>query len=223
MLERSLRIGGTDSRIPLLATNFDVEDAIFNNRTFAYDTFNRANSDSLGSLDSGQLWTEDLGDVDISGNQLIQGTTTESVATFPLGYQENLDAMFMFTCGSTNPVGQGLVFRYVDNDNYILIFHTHALLRIYKKLATTFTLLAGVSWPSALTVDELLVVQVKARGGIIEIKGEQLGTPANRAVTMARVIDDAWSSTYKSGLKAGFRFGNNNDNDHYDYVELHTW
>lgn len=209
-LEIRLKTPRTDHRIPLLATEFDVEKALFPNR--AYDSFNRANNTLLGACDSGQTWTEDEGDLEIDTNVLrataVDGTP-EGIASIELGNQEWLNLWFRLGV-LTNAVLWGMTFRMVDSDNYLSVeLYTGASpnqIRLYKCVAGVRTALQTSNLNSDYGNGDTGTFHVVASGPVIYGWCHNSGNPATDTGGIAySTISDTWTTALKGGTRLGFK------------------
>jgi hypothetical protein len=84
--------------------------------TVVSDSFNRPDNATLGNADTGQAWTENVGTWDIVGGKL-QGTGATGRATVDAG-TPHVDIFADITSVSAASREAGIVFRYVDENNY---------------------------------------------------------------------------------------------------------
>lgn len=113
-------------------------------RTLVSDSFNRANSASLGNADSGQTWTQLQGTHEIVSNRARHTSAVDSDAA-------------VIDCGATHVIvtakvygtQAGLIARCSDINNFYLVFSNNATTAMFKRVAGTYTQLgANVSAPA---------------------------------------------------------------------------
>lgn len=190
-------------------------------RQFAYDTFDRADSSSIGNLESGQAWSEEVGDWEITGNQLnLVANVTESKAVFPLGQQENFESTVFIGADNGAAANIGIVFRYSDTNNFLLVqllgnnTGTNGRLRIFKNVGGSLTELVSVEYTTVLSAAAPMTLHVSAHGGIVEAECWRTHNPA-LIEGHATAIDpsDTWTTTLQGGLEAGVWIHNNQLDD----------
>lgn len=104
--------------------------------TGASDTFTRADSNtSLGTSSGGQVWTPHTGTWGITSNKGYLVTQSgDSVATVDAGISD-----FDMSIDVTVQGAVGIVFRAVDDQNYLLLFVNAGQWQFYKRVAGTYT------------------------------------------------------------------------------------
>jgi len=108
----------------------------------AEDSFDRADSTTtLGTADSGQAWTADVGTWGINGNKGYRvGTTDGAMATIDVGAaDQTVSAVAVLVNGNYH----GVVARMTDTNNFYLAQGNNARTQLYKRVAGTYTQLGS--------------------------------------------------------------------------------
>lgn len=86
------------------------------------DSFDRADSaTSLGSSDTEEDWTAGSGTWGIDTNQAQVVSGADAVATFDTTREDGTLSVLLTISGTTDRVKAGVVFRYIDESNYLLV------------------------------------------------------------------------------------------------------
>lgn len=186
-----------------------------------YDSFNRANSTSLGQSEDHQRrqWIEDIGNVEISGNALRGVTLSggEALATTQLGYQEYLH---LHTLGTVNSAvggiaAMGLIFRVAGANDLLLaevvddgVAAPNGALQIWKRVAGTYTQLSTVQFGVALTTNVTFNLEVICYGPCVQVHcwPEGINNDNFDSTTNWDVGADTWTSILQTGQRVGARF-----------------
>lgn len=169
-------------------------------RTLVSDTFTRADSTStLGSADTGQAWSAQVGTWGISGNQACETLATGSAnAVVDAGVADG-EAEVDVTWQS----GQGgLVARSVDGNDLLLAIIYAGTLELYKIVAGLSTALGSYAWTPVMGTTYNL--RISARGSAIKV---YLDGTERIAVT-----ETAHQSATKWGIWASSSSANRFDN-----------
>lgn len=111
------------------------------------DSFNRADdATSLGTADSGQAWTAELGTWGISSNQAYLVTSAGDAQNTAWVETSETDGTAQVTIAVVGGSNVGIVFRLVDGNNYYIAIHDGGVLYFYRRLAGGFTLLGNLSY-----------------------------------------------------------------------------
>ncbi|KKN05682.1 hypothetical protein LCGC14_1084930, partial [marine sediment metagenome] len=196
--------------------------------SFAYDTFNRGNSTSIGNLDSGQAWTEDDGDWEIASNTLgvvtAAASASNTIATFPIGYQENIEIWADFQTVAGVNADCGIVFRCTDTDNFVLVRITgstvgggNGKLDILDEQSGSLSSRIAVNLSSTLGGSTTMRLHIVATGGNVFAECWRTDTATTSFVSIAasgswETIADTWAAGLQSGLLVGTRIPNTSDN-----------
>lgn len=161
------------------------------------DRFDREDSTTLGSAETGQPWTEHTGNVAISGGVLIATAvvSSEALASLDSGVS---DGRFRLrtTMGSQQNQHPMLVFRMVDDGNLLMAringAPTQNAVQLYERVSGTFTLLASAAMvPAQNTWYQLEVV---ANGSSIAVLVDDVQVIAHT------------TSRHQSATRVGVRF-----------------
>lgn len=130
------------------------------------DSFNRAdNASSLGTADSGHVWTAINGTWGIASNQgRCVSTTTDPVAVVETGAS---DVTVEFTLAAIDD--GGVAFRVADNNNYLeaQLNAGPSRVQVWRKQSGSFTQLASVALGTAPANGD--VIKVVLIGSSIEV------------------------------------------------------
>jgi hypothetical protein len=140
----------------------------------ASDTFDRVNAATLGSAESGQPWTDIRGQWGITSNNAICQTP---LADHNITIVETLlaDCVINLALSASNTGGPGLVFRYVDANNYLYCWAISNL-HVGKVVAGVDTELdnvaaaLGVAWNPRVTLSGTSVIVSNGGGAAISTK-----------------------------------------------------
>jgi hypothetical protein len=150
--------------------------------TVVSDSFNRANSGSLGSADTGQAWSLLAGTFGITSNQASGTNGVQSHATIDAGISDctvAVDAVvFVPSIGET-----GMCFRATDTNN-LWITNTTGL---FKRVAGSFTSMGSFAYVAGDRISAVL------SGSSIVMK--------KNGVTILSVTDSFNSTATKHGLR----------------------
>lgn len=145
--------------------------------TLAFDSFTRADSDSLGSTETGAFaWTEGNEDFDIVSNAMtIPSGSNEGWAYIDPGES---DVLVSVTCKAATDDSWGLIVRGSDINNYLILnfFTGDGGLRFYEKNAGVFTALAAAYALSAPVVGDIISIRAFGVQLTAYLNGAQLGT-----------------------------------------------
>ncbi|KPJ64884.1 hypothetical protein AMK68_00175 [candidate division KD3-62 bacterium DG_56] len=151
-----------------------------------HDTFNRANSTTLGNADSGHPWTEETGDLEITSNALrVVSSAAASIGT--VNPKILLDDAYIvaeiniYTAGTAADIDVGIILRFVDTDNYLLVRYNGSTqqLQIRKVVGGTPTTLVGVG-KTAVTSSPQTIRAIMAGGYVraeLLVRGGTGGDP----------------------------------------------
>lgn len=129
------------------------------------DGFNRTDG-ALGNANTGQAWQTSAGTFTISGQRATNTTAADADFTY-------LDAGISNALISSKLQGvsvsrAGILFRGIDANNFLLAFvHSDGNLKVYRRLAGSFTLL--VQTPSPVANTALHVMSVVCMGSSINV------------------------------------------------------
>lgn len=169
-------------------------------RFTAFDTFTRANG-AIGRADSGQLWAVGGGTWTVASNAAAAAADggTGPLVTLPVRRPDGT-----LSCVVTGTSGvHGLVFRYVDGNNYWMIARDNGVFYgngvfIHKVVAGVVTLYGPISLPSSPTTFRVAMLGTRIR---IEING--VGS------AFGTITDAANQLGTRCGLLAWFADGSN--------------
>lgn len=131
----------------------------------AYDDFERANSTTLGSANSGHPWTESVADQEINGNALraVSLSGGISVATVDTGgIIESGRYIMGFTTGATGAsINIAIVLKWVDSSNHLYVqLHGTFGLRLVKVVAGVATALSTQAYGVGTNTYHTLIVDL---------------------------------------------------------------
>lgn len=133
------------------------------------DSFDRANNASLGSADTGQVWTNYVGACGIDNNQawaptLVSGT---AIALLDAGVADGTFSIAVSSRPLTGNRDDALLFRAAGGSDFLMARHNAAvnLVTLHKCVAGSFTQLAD----AALTEPDPYTVTVVASGANITV------------------------------------------------------
>lgn len=133
-------------------------------KTIILDSFNRAdNILTLGSADTGQVWSALRGTWGIASNQAA--LITADGVTNDIAVVEAGKSNVIVTCDIKYEQYAGLVIRAVDYRNFINVRLENAALRVYTFEAGATT--ATASYATTFTADVTYNIKVKASGSTI--------------------------------------------------------
>ena len=172
------------------------------------DTFQRADSATLGTAETGQTWTTVTGGIGITSNlaQINTGAGT-SLAIVDAGIANgSIECAWRYAGASS---GNGMILRWIDSSNYLFtaIESAGGTLKLYKYDAGALTALATVTG-IGMTGDAWHQVKVTMRGSVItvSINGVQ---KINHSLSAAN--QTKYGNATVIGLRAtldGVKFGN---------------
>ena len=144
----------------------------------ASDSFNRANSTTtLGTADVGGAWTAHSGTWGIDTNRAyLVSTTGQAIASLSTSSPNVAVSADVTLSATSNRADTGLVFRVVDNNNYLLVVMnkigttvTTDGIRIFKRASGTFTELAATSTAQGHVNGTTYALRVVANAGSLEV------------------------------------------------------
>ena len=157
------------------------------------DTFNRADG-SIGTADSGHVWTAHAGTWDILSNKAVcSAAAADMVCTVDYAANCTIQSS-MVAATSRNP---GIVGRFVDVSNFYLLSVSSGNFDLYRKQGGTYTQLNLANTISTAGLPVTLVISEEAGGTrlITKLNGD----------TTQNVLDN--TSGRPSGTRVGMRFG----------------
>jgi hypothetical protein len=164
------------------------------------DSFNRADSASLGTAETGQTWVYSNKPYGIRSNQAylhLNGTTSfDSVAYIDSGIS---DGKITWTIATYQASNSRLIFRYVDFGNHLAIEPRANDIRIYKRVANTTTTVG--TFPHSSASGDVISVELTGSTVKVSVNGTLKTT-----VTIAELI-----TATKHGM-----FANNTEVVRYD-------
>ena len=131
------------------------------------DSFNRTDSATLGTADTGETWTSSAGSSGVFGissnKAYVSSPQANSVAVLDTGITNySVGATFTGTTGEW-----GLVLRYVDSNNYLLVsFASQYWHRIRTRIASTNT---AVVEKGFTTISDGTLVRVDVVGNAVTV------------------------------------------------------
>lgn len=136
------------------------------------DSFNRANSAlTLGSTDTGQAWTADLGTWGIDTNRAyVASSGGQNIVTVESGVADcTITATFVLV-----PDGQRIVFRAVDASNYLFlnVEGTGTVLHLYSYIAASFGHIASASY--SWSAGDVVSVVLSGQNIIANVNGAEI-------------------------------------------------
>ena len=171
-----------------------------------YDGFDRADSTTLGSAESGHAWTESVGNAEIVTKTLR--AITDSIATIDSGaLLETAHFMATFDTGSVaGNVDLGLVLRFVDSNNYLFCHQLAATNQflLKKVVAGVATTLASSSYTAPASTTHY--IEVFLRGNLVICRiTNAVGVP--QAQLQADVVPDP-VTPFATATRCGARLFN---------------
>lgn len=161
------------------------------------DTFTRADSSTLGNAETGQAWTEDVGNLAIASGRLVATAVVSSQAICSLdsGLAEGLFGL-KTTQGGAAITHASLLFRMVDASNFLMVRinggPTQNEIQLYERVTGTLTKLAAVAFTP--TNDTWYHLQVRANGTALSIRLD-----GNEVLTHS-------TSRHQAATRVGVRF-----------------
>lgn len=167
------------------------------------DSFDRADSTtSLGTADSGQVWTAHSGTWGISSNKgYLASTTGQAAASVDAGASDVEVSADITLSPTTDRADAGLVFRLADDSNYLLALINKVTgsnsIQLFKRQAGSFTHLASVGSQGHVngTTYDLRVV---ANGSSIEVFRDDTSV-------LTHTLSGADLTTFGSNTRHGLR------------------
>lgn len=200
-----------------------------------YDSFVRADSTNLGQTEDRdrRAWSEDIGNLEISGNALraVSLTSSEAIATMHLGYQEYVEIWYVVQVNAASASAEGaVVFRVAGGNDLLLaqvvdadVVAANGALRLFKRVAGTYTLLDSIAFGAALTADTRFLIHVVATGPVVIV--EALHIDSAVVTQQARLHydgADTWTPILQTGQRIGCRF-TRTATDPADSISARTW
>lgn len=150
-----------------------------------HDTFTRADSTTtLGTTDTGQAWTAHTGTWGIVSNQGYLVTQSgDSVATVN-STKSDID----MTCTIKHVTETSLVFRAIDNNNYLLVLVNNSNIELWRRVAGAYTQIATTA--TAHISGGVYVVRIVASGTSITVYEDgvsKIATTSSQFQTETRV------------------------------------
>lgn len=164
------------------------------------DSFNRANSGTLGTADTGQAWTTHAGTFSIVSNKASSTNASGVIAATLDASLADIDYsidMTLHASGSSNP---GMVFRWSDINNFFEFTVTASFCRLYRRLAGTFTSVG--SSVLALSPGSTYTFRVHAVGSAI--------TCYANGVAVISATNTALTTNTRCGIGVALESGNTN-------------
>ena len=111
---------------------------------FLYDSFTRANSSNIGKADSGQPWSEALGNFEIISNilRVVSGAGESVVAAWVAPQMVATGRLYFVASGVVADIDVGIIMRYKDVGNYLLARLDTNSFDLFKRVGGVWTQLA---------------------------------------------------------------------------------
>jgi len=191
-----------------------------------HDSFDRANSSSLGTSNSGHAWTEEAGDWAINSNvlKLVTPSGINSVASLSLGGLAEMHrkvSCLLTTHGIPASIDVGVIIRYLDQDNYLFaeIVNGAGALHIVRRTSAGFTSLANRGFSIAVATGYVLEIEQYGPIVVARVRNSQSGA------SLAHIDYSTAADTvtpFVGATKVGFRIVNaSGDQIHTFWVEGH--
>ncbi len=165
-----------------------------------YDTFDRSDSASIGTADTGQIWTEDVGDLQISGNLLKTTTVSsgQSICSLESGLSNGRFSLTVNIGADLITRNVGVIFRMTDANNFWVARPSKTSggagsVQIVKCVSGVFTTVANIS--ATVNANTEYSVMAVANNDIISLYFNG---------SLITEITDNFNAT---ATKAGVRFG----------------
>lgn len=170
-----------------------------------YDSFQRANSTTLGTSDSGHSWTESSGDEKIQSNRME--ATTAGMATVDTGgvIESAKFNITLLTHTTQASINISLMFRWVDANNFLWAQLTSALWRTGRRIAGVDATLATLSLTPA--ANQLYTVDVNLNGPVFQAGLYGIGASQSIHNVVADNPADTFTS-FNTATKCGILFQN---------------
>lgn len=165
-----------------------------------YDTFDRADSASIGTADTGQIWTEDVGDLQISGN-LLKTTTVSSgqaICSLESGLSNGRFSLTVNIGADLITRNVGVIFRMTDANNFWVARPSKTSggagsVQIVKCVSGVFTTVANIA--ATVNANTEYTVMAVANNDIISLYFN------------GSLITEITDNFNAAATKAGVRFG----------------
>jgi hypothetical protein len=157
------------------------------------DSFNRANNGAtLGTADTGQAWTNQVGVLGVNSNTCYPATLSANEALATLD-STITDVKVKLTPTTMSTAGRfaSVVGRYADNNNYYLAQTDTSNSQLYKRVAGTYTQLGS----DAAAVAAGTVLELRCVGSTISLWGN--------GVELVSVTDTDLTAGTNCGVRVG--------------------
>lgn len=159
---------------PLLATGADLwfDANVLTTGLYAYDTFARSDSPSLGTSSSGQVWTTSVGAISIISGNAVMASGVNAFTSLTTGVVDAaVDARIKMKASGT--ATSYLVPRWSNSSNFIAAkinaSSGSSFVQVISNVAGTTTQVGIINNPSGLALGSTVQIRVEAKGNVYRV------------------------------------------------------